>query len=81
MEEDDDLIPLRPVGRPMRRFNGDALSDTRSAQKCRGCTKYDRKRVWCPLKACCRPPDASACQYGLTLMNAVKLKERRTGDA
>ena len=81
MEEEDDLIPPRPKGRPVRRFNGDALADTHSARKCRECPKYGRKTAWCPLKACGRPPDAGACRYGLVLMDAAKLKERRAGDA
>ena len=81
MEENDELVPARPRGRPMRSLGPDALDETRSDRRCRECPKYGKGHRWCPLKACMRSPDARVCKYGLLLLNAAALAERRAGNA
>ena len=68
----DDEIPPRPPGRPVRKL-ADAFSEMRSGHVCRECPKYSTKTRWCPVKATCRPPDALACQYGLSLLEGFRL--------
>lgn len=73
-----DLVPRRPRGRPMRRLGGGAFEETRSDRRCRECPKHAGEQRWCPVKACCRMPDAKVCRYGL-LLNAKAQAKRRAG--
>lgn len=79
--EPDDLVPKRPVGRPLRKLADGAFDDTRSDRRCRECPRYSGRQRWCPVKACCRAPDARVCRYGLVLLNAAAQAKRRAGHA
>ena len=76
-EADSDLVEPRPRGRPLRKFDGDALDETRSDHRCGECPKFAGKTRWCPYKATCRQPDMRVCRYGLVLINAKGAAERR----
>lgn len=76
--EPDDLVPVRPIGRPVRKMVG-AFDDTSSGHRCRECPRYSVGQRWCPVRACFRAPDARVCRYGLVLLNAAALAERRAG--
>ena len=75
----DDMIPVRKRGRPVRVFEKGAalVSDQGARRKCAKCPKYERSKLWCPLRAEQRRPDAPACRYGAVLMGAEKQKEYR----
>lgn len=48
-------------------------------RKCAGCPKYELRRLWCPIRAEMRPPEAPACRYGAVLTGAARQKEYGNG--
>lgn len=82
MTEPDDLVPKRPVGRPVRGMeNGlDQLPGARAdTPRCDKCEKWSVKTLWCPLRAAPNSGRGPMCKYGLVLYRARKQKERRNG--
>lgn len=83
MTEDDDLLPKRPRGRPMRGVEN-GLSQLPGARvdtpRCRKCEKWDVKQRWCPLRAAPNNGMGPMCKYGIVLYRAKKQKERRNGE-
>lgn len=76
---DDDIVdvPRRP-GRKVR-----ALSDpfsrgsTARAPKCRECPKHDGKHSVCPVLGAHQVAQAPACRYGIVLIRAKRMSDRR----
>lgn len=77
----DEMVPVRRRGRPVRVFEkGSAfVSDPGVRRKCAKCPKYELRKLWCPLRAEMRQPEAPACRYGIVLMGAARQKEYRNG--
>ena len=77
----DEMVPVRRRGRPVRVFEkGSALvTDPGVRRKCARCPKYELLKLWCPLRAETRRPEAPACRYGTFLMGAARQKEYRNG--
>ena len=57
----------------------DSPSDPDVHRKCARCSKYELRRLWCPIRAEMRPPEAPACRYGVVLMGAARQKECGNG--
>lgn len=76
---DDEVVdsPRRP-GRKVR-----ALSDPFSrgsaahAPKCRECPKHDAAHSVCPMLGAHQPGQAPACRYGIVLIRAKRMADRR----
>lgn len=83
MTEDDELLPKRPRGRPVRSVEN-GLSQPPGARvdtpRCRLCEKWAVKQRWCPLRASPNNGMGPMCRYGLVLYRARKQKERRNGE-
>lgn len=82
MTEPDGLVPKRPVGRPVRRVERglDQLPGARAdTPRCAKCGKWDRKTLWCPIRAAPNSGRGPMCKYGIVLYRARKQKERRDG--
>ncbi len=77
----EETVPVRKRGRLARGFKrGSAfVSGPVANRKCARCPKYDRSKLWCPLRAETRPPSAPACHYGVDLMEAASQEEYRNG--
>lgn len=56
-----------------------SMSDPGVRRKCAKCPKYELRKLWCPLRAEMRQPEAPACCYGTVLMEVAKQKEHRNG--
>lgn len=78
--DDDDIIPDTPkaVGRRVR-----PLSDPMSrgsaahAPKCRECPKRECGRGVCSVRGAYQPGGAPACRYGIVLIRAKRMANRR----
>jgi hypothetical protein len=75
----DEMVSVRKCGRPVRiSEKGSALvSDTGVRRECAKCPKYELSKLWCPIRAEARQPDATACRYGAVLMGDENQKECR----
>lgn len=76
----DDLVPKRPKGRPVRRIeNGlDPVPGARKdSAKCWECPKWDGRWTWCPIRAALCKGSTTACRYGVVLIRAKRLADRR----
>ena len=73
---DDDLIPPRPRGRPLRKFDGDGFDDAGSSHVCGECPKHN-VREWCLVRAEQRSRKSPACKYGVALISAANQRRRR----
>jgi hypothetical protein len=76
----NEMDPVRKCDQPVRVFEkGSALVSDPGVhwECCAKCPKYEPPRLWCPLRAETRQPDASACRYGIVLMGATKQEEYR----
>ena len=75
---DDDEVPTRKRGRPMRAYSlADLVQPARrgsGATPCRACPKC--KRVWCAIKAARIDPAGPACAYGKALILAARRRSR-----
>ena len=82
MTEPDDLMPKRPVGRPVRGMERglDQLPGARvDTPRCDKCEKWSVKTLWCPIRAAPNSGRGPMCKYGIVLDRARKQKERRHG--
>lgn len=83
MSLEDDEIPKRGRGRPMRGIE-DGLAPVPGARvdtpRCRLCERRDARRAWCPIRATPCSPDAPMCKWGLVTYRARKLRERRSAN-
>jgi len=78
MNENDEQIPVRKRGRPMRAINlCDCLKNTVRCVKCGACPKFDGKISYCPILAKPTTVQSDGCRYGQVLINAAKQAERR----
>jgi hypothetical protein len=46
-------------------------------KECAKCPKYEIDKLWCPIRAESRLPNAPACRYGIGLMGAERQEEYR----
>ena len=78
--KENDEIPVRPRGRPMRVVKIKECLKVEKArangEKCRGCPKYQMARGYCPILAQFRKPDVAACKYGKLLIAIKKRNEK-----
>lgn len=81
MQENEDLIPKRPRGRPIRAMGEGALNPIPGARagtpRCNQCEKRDAKRNWCPLRAAPNSGLEPMCNYGFVLYKAAQQRLRR----
>lgn len=81
--ENEELIPKRPRGRPVRVMGEGALNPVPGARadtpRCRLCEKRDAERSWCPLRAAPNSGLEPMCNYGIVLYRAAKQRQRRDG--
>jgi hypothetical protein len=47
-------------------------------RRCGECPRRDAKKSWCPLLAAPRPETASACRYGVSLMEPKEAADAET---
>ena len=75
---EDELVPLRPVGRPFRSVErGFEYTTGTVVDLCRDCPRCNAGRRWCPLRASLVNPRSKPCRYGLVLIRAAKQAARR----
>ena len=83
MNLEDDELPKRGRGRPMRGIE-EGMAPVPGARvdtpRCKLCEKRDVRRSWCPIRAAPCGPDAPMCKWGLVLHRARKLRERRSAN-
>lgn len=75
-----DTVPGRGKGRPLRPMENalatlpGARSDT---PRCRECDRWKPATKWCPLRAEPNNGRGPMCKYGIVLLRARRLKDRR----
>lgn len=79
----DDLIPEKPkrMGRPVRSMpDGYKRGSAGHAPKCHECPKWARRTSVCPLRGAHQAGMSPACRYGIVLIRASRMAERRKKD-
>lgn len=74
-----EMVSVRKRGQSVRVFEkvSALVPDAGVRRKCAKCPKYEPSKLWCPIRAEARQPDATACRYGVVLMGATKQEEYR----
>lgn len=79
-EEEDDLIPDVPkrTGRPVRPMSNPYERGSEGhAPKCRECPKWACRISVCSLKGGHQAWNSPACRYGIVLIRAKRMADRR----
>lgn len=79
-EEEDDLIPDIPkrTGRPVRSMSNPYERGSEGhAPKCRECPKWWLRTSVCSLRGGHQPWNSPACRYGIVLIRAKRMADRR----
>lgn len=77
---DGDIIPDEPrsAGRRVRRLSDPFSRGSAShAPKCRECPKRDHAHGVCPIRGAPQCEVAPACRYGIILIRAKRMADRR----
>lgn len=77
--DSDDIVdvPRRP-GRKVRAMSEPfSRGSTAHAPKCRECPKHDAVHVVCPLLGAHQCGESPACRYGIVLIRAKRIADRR----
>lgn len=78
---DDEIeeVPRR-VGRPVRSMpDGYSRGSACHAPKCRECPKWDFTTAVCPFRGAHQNGQSPACRYGIVLIRAKRMADRRSG--
>ena len=79
-EEIDDLIPEVPkrMGRPVRKMENPYERGSKGhAPKCYECPQWFRQTLVCSLRASHQAGDSPACKYGIVLIRAKRMADKR----
>ena len=78
-EDEIEDAPPR-VGRPVRAMpDGYARGSAGHAPKCRECPQWVGKTSVCPLRGAHQNGQSPACRYGIVLIRAKRMADRRAG--
>jgi hypothetical protein len=80
IETDDDLVPDVPrrAGRPVRPMSDPyARGSEGHAPKCRECPQWACRTSVCGLRGAHQSWNAPACRYGIVLIRAKRMADRR----
>ena len=78
-EDEIEDVPPR-MGRPVRAMlDGYARGSAAHAPKCRECPQWIGKTSVCPLRGAHQNGQSPACRYGIVLIRAKRMADRRAG--